>query len=474
MADDNATFEGGPQVGSTDPVENASLGSSPIGVDFASWSEPFGSSDADDHQRGDSPPRPAGISGAHPGQSATGVGSAATFGYRPPGAEVGSAEDSSFNPPRHPQPSFSPRPMTPPAKPAAPPKRPKGKLFVGSIILTLIGVTTYAIWNSTLRYAAYGKVEGRVVHVAAPWDGIVQSLHVSEGATLRQGEPLLTLQNLELQQQLEEVGDQLKISQADIAAETAHYRLRAEQQGDENQKAIAEYYEMWGRQLEEQAQLTSLESRLDRLEALREQNAVSEEEWESTRIATDGQRAKVKKLEAAVEQMRARSEPPPDNDDEIIRELQPLLARLKNLQAKLPRLRAQINQGKIHSPVDGRVVKRNVFVGEYAEKAETLIEVLEEGSLEIVLYMSQRLASRVSAADSVPLTIEPNAKAVRCRVVRVGDRLEPVPETLRQYYRSGETLLPVYLQPQSDDQDDVILRLGTEVKMPHTWGKAAS
>ena len=342
------------------------------------------------------------------------------------------------------------------------------------ILFTLIATGAYTVWNTAFRYAAFGIVDGRVIHVAAPLGGIVQSLHVREGAIVNQGELLFTLQNLELQQQLEEIGDQLKIGQADFEAEIARHRLRSEERGDQNQKAISEYYEMWGRLLEEQARLTTLEARLDRLGNLRKKIVVTDEEWDTARFATAGQRGKVKKLEVAVRQLQARSEPAPDQHDEVVRELQPLLARLKNLQARLPRLRAQIEQGKVRSPVDGRVVKRNVFVGEYADKAETIVEVLEEGSLEIVLYTSQRRARLLTAEDSIPLTIEPNVGAVMCRVVRVGDRLEPVPEPLGRYYRSGKTLLPVYLQPQYDQRDNVILRLGTEVKLPHDWNDTAS
>lgn len=473
MADKIATSESDVEVGSTELDENASTSPRPVSLDSASLLEQYTMSCFDGEDCSDWP-RPPDSTGPNDGHTTSGSRPAATFGYRPPGADLGSGQDPSFAAPRQPEQTFSTKPLTPPAKPAAPPKRPKGRFFVSVILFALIATGAYSVWNSALRYAAYGTVDGRVIHVAAPWGGIVQSLHVREGATVSQGELLVTLQNLELQQQLEEIGDQLKIGQADIEAEIARHRLLAEVRGDQSQKAIAEYYEMWGRLLEEQARLTTLETRLNRLGSLRKQNVISDEEWDTTRFATAGQRAKVNKLKTAVGQLRARSEPAPDQQDEVVRELQPQLARLKNLQARLPRLRAQVEQGKIRSPVGGRVVKRNIFVGEYADKAKTVVEVLEEDSLEIVLYMSQRRASRLTVGNSVPLTIEPNVGAVMCHVVRVGDRLGPVPEELGRYYRSGENLLPVYFQPQYDQRDNIVLRLGTEVKLPHTWNDTAS
>ena len=474
MANQTATSEGDFDVASNSQEGIAPTGPRPVDLDSTSSVDQYATDGVRSEEYCDWIPNPQSAAGPHGASPTSGSKTAATFGYRPPGSEFDSGQESSFAASRNPEPTFSTKPLTPPAKPASPPKRPKGRLFIGVILFSLIATGFYTVWNSTLRYAAYGLVDGRVIKIAAPWGGIVQSLHVREGATVRQGELLVTLQNLELQQQLEEISDQLKIGQAEIEAEVARHHLRAEEKGDQNQKALAEYYELWGTLLEEQAELTSLETKLERLGSLKLHDVVSDEEWDSTRFAADGQQAKVEKLKTAVQQLRARAEPTAHKHHEVERELQPQLARLKYLQAKLPRLRAQIEQGKIRAPVDGRVVKRNIFAGEYANKATTVLEVLEEGSLEVVVYVSQRQASRLTTQKSIPISIEPNAGEVTCQVCRIGDRLEPAPEKLRRYYSSGETLVPVYLEPLADPADRIILRLGSEVRLPHTWNSSIS
>src|SRR5262249_17936487 len=77
-----------------------------------------------------------------------------------------------------------PRPAPPPPPPPLP-KRPKGRWFIGLLLLAVCGFIGYKVWDSYFRYQAYGTVEGRIIQVSPPWDGVVKYVHVREGETVR-------------------------------------------------------------------------------------------------------------------------------------------------------------------------------------------------------------------------------------------------------------------------------------------------
>lgn len=361
----------------------------------------------------------------------------------------------------------SPRPAAPAARPTPLPKRPKGRLFVGTVLLAVCIAAVYGVWNSFFRYRAYGVVGGRVIEVSAPWDGIVQGTHVCEGELVHQGELLATLENLELVQRRDRLGDELRIAQAGLSAEASQLQWQSQLQEDRDQRALAEYYQLWGELLQEQAQLAEFTRKLDRIKTLTSRGVMSAEECDEVRFGEAGQRAKVEKLQAAVEEMRKRAEL--NQTSELPNRLKAQLVRIEALQAEISRLREQVGQGEIRAPVDGRVIKRYRFAGEYADASEAIFDILEHGSLEAVIYLPQHAGEALDVGQDISVYIQPHPQPVTCTVVRVGDQLETPPQSIQRHYRANQKLLPVYATLPSDAARDGTLRLGSEVRLPSPW-----
>ena len=81
------------------------------------------------------------------------------------------------------------------------------------------GVAT--VWNSLLRYRAYGVVTGRTIDVAVPLTGVLQSVHVCEGEFVRQDASLAKVTDLESEQMLARLEDELRVAEAALHAEIA-------------------------------------------------------------------------------------------------------------------------------------------------------------------------------------------------------------------------------------------------------------
>lgn len=357
---------------------------------------------------------------------------------------------------------------TPTVQPTPLPKRPKGRLLVGTFLVSLCAIGGYTVWNSLLRYEAYGVVQGRVIDVPPPWEGVVQSLLVREGDSVRQGQPVATVQSLDLEHDLARTGDELRLAQATLDAAVAELRFAAQQRGDRRQRALAEYYELSGELLQERAELAHSESKLQRMRELGPHATASERE--TLEFAVAGRKAKIEKLAAAVEERRRHvelTEAERDNDCQ----LQPHLLRLTNLQNELARLRSQIERSQVRSPVNGRIVRSRCATGEHVEPTDTLFEILEDGSQELVLYVPQSRAARFAPGKSVTVHgALPNATTA-AQVVRIGERFERPPGHLARYYHENVTLLPVVLKPLSDDTTLSDLRVGSEIRLPMGSGK---
>lgn len=357
----------------------------------------------------------------------------------------------------------------PAARPTPLPKRPKNRYVAGVFLFALMVGGSYSIWITFFQYQAYGIVTGRVIRVSSPWGGSVRAVFAREGDTVRQGQLLAILENHELQQQLARSQDELSIAEASVHAEVAKLRWQSQIRGDRSQKALAEYFELWGSLLQEQSKLSELKSQLVRTLPLYQRELATQERMEAIQFAEKGQRDKVEKLTIAVEEMKRRvevSERPADDD---MSQLKPQLLRIQAIQSEISRLRQQAEQENLIAPVNGRVVKRHLFTGEYAAAAQPIIEVLEEGSLEAVVYVSPRLAEELPVGRQLELMIEPHPQRILCTVTRVGDRLELPPKNIQRNYRRNESLVPVYARPETLATGELALRLGSMIKLPYGW-----
>ncbi|MFN0021038.1 MAG: HlyD family secretion protein [Pirellulaceae bacterium] len=360
-----------------------------------------------------------------------------------------------------------PAPMLGRSTPAA--KRPKGRFFVGGILLCIFGAGAYGIWNSFLRYDAYGHITGRVIHVPAPQGGNVRALHIREGDHVAQGQLLMTVENLELTQRLARAGDELRIAQGTLDAEVSKLQWQARQQADLAQRAAADYFELWGDMAEQQAKLAELESRYGRDKVLQERGAISLEMLEETQFAFQGQKDRLEKVKVAVAERKKLADASILENDSA--QLKPLMLRIEYLQSELSRLRTLIEEGLIRAPVGGQVIRSNYFSGEQVDAASVLLEILEDNSVGGIIYLSQEQASSFKKGQATVICSGPHGGAVPCQVRRFGERYITIPDNLQRYYRQSEQVLPMYVRFEADLLANDRVKLGCEIALPASWNR---
>ena len=375
----------------------------------------------------------------------------------PPGAVVG-----------FPVSPAAPRAAANPAPGAPLPKRPKGSLFIGGVLFLVVGSVAYFVWNGMMRYVAFGTVTGKSIAVSPPWPGTVEALLVREGDFVRQGDELVRLASPQMQDELESLSDELRLAQSELDAHVAELTLSAQQSRDREQLALADYYRQVGELLAEQARLSDLEGRRQRSEKLNAKGAVANQDHDSARLAVQGQRAKVERLELAVSELKKRTDATA-GDQYATERIKPKLMRIEQIQASIERVRDRLRDGTVRAPAAGRVLAIHRHAGEYVQPATPLLELLAEDSLEIQLLVAQERSAAYRVGQRLEVEVQPSARRVTCQVMRIGDAYCEPPLQIESRYRHGQPLLPIHLKPLSDANSSHPLRLGGEVRQPRSW-----
>jgi multidrug resistance efflux pump len=359
------------------------------------------------------------------------------------------------------------------------PQRPKGRWFIGAILIGSTIFAGYKVWHAFFRYSAYGTVIGRVLEVSANWDGVASALHVREGERVRQGQLLVSVTSTELQHRYSQLQDDLVVAQANLEAEIAKLKWQLAFSIDQGQGAVSNYFEMSGRLLQEQARLDELRSSLQRAELLLEQHAMAVAEVEQLRFNVQGQGKKVTRLKESLGELKKRA----DLAELLLQkgaglskgqsaagfdQLKPHLARLEALQAERARLQERLAQGELRAPANGQVAKIHRFAGEHCKVGEPVLSLIAEGSMEVVLYMPQKISKLLKVGQEVSVDLDPYPESVTCTTQRLGDRFEPAPEHLKRYYSTDQKLLPIHLRLDQNGNPHVDLRIGETVKLPYS------
>jgi multidrug resistance efflux pump len=375
-----------------------------------------------------------------------------------------------------------PRQELPPRMPAAPratpqPHRPKGRWFVTILLLAACSLGAHNVWHSFYRYQAYGTVAGRVIEVSSVWDGSLRYVHVKEGDVVRQGQLVAVMDNVELRQKHARITDELRVAQAQLEAETARLKWQSAFGLDQSQGSTVLYRELLGTLLREEANLANARQKLRRAEQTYQRRALAQEELFQYRYEVQGLDQRIARIKEGLEELKKRSEQAGKlmkSDSDLGKglkeagtdQLKPFLAKITALQAERDRLQELLDAGELRAPTNGVVTKLRRFPGEQCKTGEAVLTVLQEGSLEVVLYVQQGASKDHKLGDELNLQVEPNDSALTCVVSRLGDQMEPAPESIKRHYAEGQRLLPVLLKPKDESSSWAALRVGSTVKLP--------
>ena len=363
--------------------------------------------------------------------------------------------------------------LTPPAA-SPPPKRPKGRLIIGAFLLGLLMAGIYIVWDGVFRYQSYGIVEANRLPVKAAGPGIIQRVYVAEGERVQTGDLLLVMDSSDLQRRLAQTQDDLALSEAQLDALMAELQ-RSLERGIQAREAdaedfSAEYFELASKLRAHRAELERLNRSLSRALDLKQKNVLTDEQYEAIHFAQTGEKELVEMLEESVEHLRRRTEIVSPETEVPIEQLRPALVRIDNYKRELLRIRDDISRNQVVAPLSGIVVKRQCLTGRWVETSEVLLEIVEEGSSQPVIYLSQYDTFHLKPGQEISIHILPHHKPLGCTVERVGAEYVPVPLSIERFYGKNESVLPVFLKSKYL----VELPPGATIRVPHSMSELDS
>ena len=355
--------------------------------------------------------------------------------------------------------------------PIGPRKRPKGRLFIGCLLLSVISGLGYIFWNEFVRYAAYGSIEARVVSVAAPWTGIIEAIEVEDGQYVRQDQLLAKIDSAELKIRLAKLEDDIRLAEATLATRNSELETRRREVAIDRLRSQSEFDQLQSQLHTERAKLAELSAQNQAISKLEYNGVVADVEASQSHAALLGQQRKVQALEQAMARYASGLESLPTTlpgEEHLLLDQQ----RIESLMDERRKLLDYQRLGEIRSPVSGRIIRSDRNQGEFIELSTELFQIVKEGSLRAVLYVPQSQAEMYPPQRSVKLLIPPSSAPVQFLVERIDDQAIAPPNNLSRYFRKDEKVIAVITRP-SDSTLDLStpgrqLWLGAEVRLPHS------
>ncbi len=367
---------------------------------------------------------------------------------------------------RHQSPvSNQPAAAAPTAQPPA--TRRRGRLLIAGLLVAAVVSGIATVWDSLLRYRAYGVVTGQIVDVSVPIDGVLKYVHVREGDVVRQNDLLATVSDLEVEQRLARVADELRIADATLHAEIARIQWQARVDETEMTRAVVELFEADSRAHDAAGDLSIIRNDLARTRQLHERRAVPDADLVNQTLLEQAQQERLQAIRESLVVLKKRAEAAQRVPRLGSEQIAPLTAKFDMLLNEIERLREWIAQGELRSPVNGTVLARHQPAGECIKSHEPLFTVMEEASTEIELFIDQDMTNEFQVGKTVEVKIEPLNELVLCVVVAVGSEHRTPPPHIGIFYRHDVKLLPVRLRPVGPAADVRSLPVGAVAKLPH-------
>lgn len=248
--------------------------------------------------------------------------------------------------------------------------------------------------QSTLAFT--GSVEAEQIDISPEIAGTLQTLAVSDGETVRQGQLLLTLDTAEYDLKLEMARSALRMAQlsaedvADGGTDSQVRQARASAEAVAEQAAGAA------------AELEYLKKELERQKSLYDSGAASQQQLEAAERALEkGQAAYLAllKQKASQEALLAQVREGATRQARSAAEEQ---VRLKELEVKdLERI---VSKGQLTSPLDGLVQSVNYEAGERLAPGQRAVTLLDMSRLEVKVYVPEKQLHRVAQGMAVQFT----------------------------------------------------------------------
>lgn len=233
--------------------------------------------------------------------------------------------------------------------------------------------------------AGAGIVESSSQNIAigTPTPGVVMTVHVKHGQTVKKGDPLFTLDDRALRADLLVKQAALKVAEASVA------KLAALPRVEDVPPVEASVSEM-------QAMVADMKSQLAMMEAVTDKRAIVQEELTRRRNAVIMADSRLAEAQARLAQLKAGAWAP----DVAIAQ-----AQVDSAKASVQATQTDLDRLTIRAPIDGQILQLNLRVGEFAQAGPLATPLIMLGDIDT-------LHVRVDIDENDAWRVKPEASAI--------------------------------------------------------------
>lgn len=233
-----------------------------------------------------------------------------------------------------------------------------------------------------------GRIEATEVDVATKLAGRVDTILVGEGAFVKAGQVLATMQVQTLDAQLREAEAQRQQTLAAVASAQAQVAMR---QSDKTAQLA--------RMRQAEADFDAARRRLARSETLTKEGAASAQ-------TLDDDRARTRSAEAAIASVQAQA----DSADAAVTAARMQVASAQSqvhaIDATLERIQAEIDDSQLKAPRDGRVQFRLAQPGEVLGGGGKVLNLVDLSDVYMSFFLPETVAGRVALGTEVRIVLD--------------------------------------------------------------------
>lgn len=229
-----------------------------------------------------------------------------------------------------------------------------------------------------------GYIDGEFVYVSSPYAGTLKTLHVRQGAQVKAGDILFTLEN---------VSERSAKDEADWRLKQARENLKDAQKG----KRSSEIEAIEAQLKQAEAALSLSEKELNRQESLFLSGLIAAQDIDRARSTHDQNRQRVKQLEADIKTARLGL-----RSDQIAA----AKANVQALEAALSRAEWDVSQKQQTAPQSGLVFDTLYREGEFVAAAHPVVTLLPPQNIKVRAFVPEARISTIHTGDMVRVFVD--------------------------------------------------------------------
>jgi HlyD family secretion protein len=284
-----------------------------------------------------------------------------------------------------------------------------------------------------------GYIEGEFVYVSSPYAGTLKTLHVRQGAQVKTGDILFTLEN---------VSEKSAKDEAEWRLKQARENLKDAQKG----KRSSEIEAVEAQLRQAQAALSLSEKELGRQESLFLSGLIAAQDIDRALAAHDQNRQRVTQLEADLKTARLglRSN-----------QIAAAKANVQALEAALSRAEWDLSQKQQTAPQSGLVFHTIYREGEFVASGRPVVTLLPPQNIKVRAFVPQSRISAIHTGDRVRVFVDGMAEPFIGTLSFISPQAEFTPPVI--YSKENRAKLVFMIEMVFDPEAAVKLHPGQPV-----------